>query len=153
MSADAPWTFRQARPDDHAAIVAVLDEWWGRPMTGMVPRLFLEHFHDTSTVAELDDGSMAGFLVGFLSPAQPQAAYIHFVGVRPDTRGQGLARNLYERFFELARSAGRTEVQCITGPSNTGSIAFHTALGFEVAGPIEQYEAPGEPRMTFRRTL
>jgi ribosomal protein S18 acetylase RimI-like enzyme len=75
------------------------------------------------------------------------------VGVHPDLRGEGLARTLYERFFATARADGRTEVQCITGPPNTGSIAFHRAMGFEVTGPIEDYESPGEARMSFRRPL
>lgn len=118
---------RSAEADDYDRIIGVVDEWWGRTVQGILPRLFLDHFHRTSFVAE-HEGELAGFLVGFPSPSQPEAAYIHFVGVHPRHRGDGLARRLYGRFFDLARAERRTIVRAITSPQNSGSIAFHTAL-------------------------
>ena len=44
--------YRSAVPEDRAWIVAVVDAWWGRPLARSIPRLFLEHFHQTSFVAE-----------------------------------------------------------------------------------------------------
>ncbi|MFI1381540.1 GNAT family N-acetyltransferase [Embleya sp. NPDC020886] len=143
---------RTARADDYDAIVAVLDAWWGRPIMDKLPRLFLDHFHPTSLVAE-DDAGLGGFLIGLLSPAHREQAYIHFAGVRPDLRRSGLARELYERFFTLARADGRTLVRAITGPVNTGSIRFHTAMGFTVHGPIADLDGPGADRMRFERSL
>ena len=45
------------------------------------------------------DYVLAGFLVGFMSPAQPGEAYIHFVGVHPKERSHGLGRRLYTTFL------------------------------------------------------
>lgn len=143
---------RPARPDDYDTIVAVLDAWWGRPMTDKLPRLFLDHFHPTSLVAE-DAAGLGGFLIGLLSPARPDEAYIHFAGVRPDLRRSGLARELYERFFALARADGRSVVRAVTGPVNTGSIRYHTAMGFTVHGPVADHDGPGADRMRFERPL
>jgi predicted GNAT superfamily acetyltransferase len=143
---------RTARPDDYEAIVSVLDEWWGRPMAHMMPRLFLDHFHATSLIAERD-GVLAGFLIGFHSPSSNGGAYIHFVGVAPEERRTGLARRLYKAFFEAAVQAGCTVVNAITGPVNTGSIAFHRAMGFTVRGPVPDYDGPGADRMVFERLL
>jgi predicted GNAT superfamily acetyltransferase len=143
---------RAARPQDYDRIAAVVDDWWGRELLGLLPRLFLDHFHDTSLVAE-SDGVLAGFLVGFLSPAQPEGAYIHFVGVAPQLRGRGLARRMYSLFFVQAQDAGATWVEAVTGPVNTGSIAFHRALGFSVEGPVPGYDGPGRDLMHFRRLL
>ncbi|GAB3745686.1 GNAT family N-acetyltransferase [Microlunatus parietis] len=130
---------RQAVPEDHDRIHPVLDDWWGRPIAAVLQPLFLDHFFGTSFVAD-DDQGLAGFLVGFLSPSRPEVAYVHFIGVRPDLRRTGLAADLYDRFFDLARRNGRTEVWAITSPLNDRSIAFHQALGFEVThqpdGPI-----------------
>jgi len=84
---------------------------------------------------------------------EPGLAYIHFVGVHPGKRGSGLGRALYERFFELARARGAREVHCITGPVNTGSIAFHTRMGFAPSGPIPDYDGPGDDRVTLKRKL
>ena len=121
-------------------------------MVDVLPRLFFVHFRDTSFVAERD-GALAGFLVGFLSPAEPAEAYVHFVGVSPEERGSGLGRALYERFFELARVNGRTRVSCVTSPLNSASIAFHEAIGFEPSRPLPGYDGPGEDRVVFTRSL
>jgi ribosomal protein S18 acetylase RimI-like enzyme len=143
---------RTARPADYDPIAAVADAWWGRPIVGVLPRLFLDHFHATSLVAE-QDGALAGFLVGFLSPSQPGEAYIHFVGVAPHLRRTGLAADLYTRFFTLAEGDGRTVVSAVTSPLNTGSVAFHRRMGFAVAGPVQDYNGPGHDLVTFRRDL
>jgi hypothetical protein len=91
MTAD--WTLRPATPDDHKTMIAVVDDWWGKPMVALLPRLFLDHFHTSSLVAETEDGEMVGLLVGFFSQADPTAAYVHFVAVDPERRGDGLARS------------------------------------------------------------
>ena len=144
--------FRTARPDDHGWISRVVDDWWGRPIVAAIPRLFLDHFWSTSTVVE-DGGRPVAFLVGFVSPSQPEQAYIHFVGVDPAHRGAGHGRALYERFFALAGERGASEVSAITSPVNTASIAFHRAMGFDVSDPIDGYDSPGEARVHFHRTL
>ena len=144
---------RRAEPADHARVVGVLNEWWGgRSMVDMLPRLFFVHFRDTSFVAERD-GELAGFLVGFLSQSDPDAAYVHFVGVDPAERGTGLGRELYERFFEAARAAGRTSVSCVTSTANSRSVDFHAAIGFAPSEPQLGYDGPGEDRIVLTRQL
>jgi len=91
--------------------------------------------------------------VAFLSPSLPDSAYIHFVGVDPVHRGAGLARTLYERFFDLASRSGRVRVTAITSPVNTDSIAFHERMGFTVRGPVYDYNQPGTAHMIFERNL
>src|SRR6266496_2909000 len=62
---------RNLSPSDYGAVIGVIDEWWGgRPMAGMLPRLFFEHFAVTSFAAERN-GTLAGFLAGFCSQSQP----------------------------------------------------------------------------------
>ena len=143
---------RTATAADYDQIIAVVDDWWGRPVRQALPRVFVDHFHATSAIAE-SGGELAGFLIGFLSPSEPDAAYIHFVGVHPSLRGNGLARILYERFFALARANARQRVSAITAPQNAGSIAFHTAMGFTVTPPIPDYDGEGSPKVLFERRL
>ncbi|MEU0842005.1 GNAT family N-acetyltransferase [Streptomyces sp. NPDC005962] len=146
-------TTRIARPEDYDAIVAVVDTWWGKPVTGLLNRLHLNHFYDTSLIAEGENGELAGFVIGFLSPSRPGEAYIHFTGVAPGMRRTGLARSLYEQFFAGARQDGRTVVKAITSPQNTRSIAFHTAMGFNCSEPLADYDGPGQDRVVFSRHL
>jgi ribosomal protein S18 acetylase RimI-like enzyme len=143
---------RMARPQDYDAIAAVVDDWWGRPILGAIPRLFLDHFHRTSLIVD-GPGGLLAFLVGILSPSQPEQAYIHFVGVAPQARGLGLGRRLYTEFLALARADGRSVVKAITAPVNTPSIAFHRAMGFSVTGPVPDYEGPGRDYMVFELRL
>ena len=145
---------RHAEPADHARVAAVIDNWWGgRQMRDMLPRLFFSHFRDTAFVAEDDAGELTGFLCGFLSQTYPEQAYVHFVGVSPEQRGEGLARRLYDLFFEAARAAGRTSLHCVTSPQNRASIAFHRRLGFEIEGEQENYDGAGESRVLLARAL
>lgn len=130
---------RNLNANDCDPITAVVDDWWGgRPMRQLLQRLFFEHFNSTSFVFE-DARGIRAFVIGFRSQTNPAAAYIHFVGVDPNLRQHGLAKRLYQKFFTTVAALGCTEVHCITSPVNTGSIAFHTHLGFEIlTGNAEQ---------------
>lgn len=157
--------FRRPGAADHARVVRVIPSWWDLPGTAnlglLLPRLFFQHFADTSTIVEDEGGELAAFLVGFRSSSQPDAAYIHFVGIRPDLRASGLARTLYERFFDAMRASGCRRVDAITGPGNVGSQRFHRAMGFELTGDSEiegvlarrDHDGPGEHRVGFTRPL
>ncbi len=155
-------SFRSIEPSDYDRVIGRVDAWWGgRPMQAMLPRLFFEHFRDTSLVVE-DDGEIVGFLVAFLAQSEPEEAYIHVVGVDPAHRRAGLGRAMYERFFDLARGRARSVVRCVTSPVNRASIAYHAALGFEVEpgdGVVDgvdvhlDHDGPGEHRVRFVRRI
>lgn len=130
-------------------------------MADMLPRLFFEHFGDTSFVAEID-GRVVGFLAGFLSQQHATDAYIHFAGIDPSYRGRGVARSLYERFFGVVAARGRTVVKCVTSPVNAESVAFHRHMGFtirpgnaELAGVQihENHDGPGQDRVLLVKNL
>lgn len=63
--------------------------------------------------------------------------YVDRVVVAPEARGQGLARDLYERVLhDYARTPGGGPVACEvnTDPPNPASAAFHARLGFVPVG-------------------
>ena len=145
---------RHAKPSDYGRVIGRVNVWWsGRDMAPVLPKLFFLHFEGTSFVAEDGEGDLVGFLCGFLSQTNDNEAYIHFVGVTPDKRGEGLGRTLYERFFDEVRSKGRTVVRCVTSPVIEGSVGFHEALGFEVDRVVEDYDGPGEDRVLLVKRL
>ena len=148
------FTIRHAQPSDYGRVIQHVNAWWGgRDMAPMLPKLFFLHFEGTSFVAERDDGTIAGFLIGFLSQTDDSEAYVHFVGIAPELRGSGLGRAFYERFFEIAREHGRTVARCVTSPANTASVAFHEALGFTADRVAKDYDGPGEDRVLFVKQL
>jgi GNAT superfamily N-acetyltransferase len=101
-----------------------MDDWWGgfqgeagaRQRALLLPRLFFQHFANSSYLVERVDRRLVAFLIGFLSQSRPDEAYIHFVGVDPVLRRVGLAAALYRRFFEHAKQRGARSVAAITSP-------------------------------------
>ena len=144
---------RNVRSSDCEQVLAVINDWWGgRQMADMLPRLFFDHFQNTSFIAE-QDGRMVAFLIGFVSQSQPEEAYIHFIGVHPDDRKHGIAQHMYNRFFETVRSLGCRKVRCVTSPVNEGSIKFHTRIGFEIEAEAENYDGRGNTRVLFIKMI
>ncbi|EGW39299.1 GNAT family N-acetyltransferase [Desulfosporosinus sp. OT] len=153
---------RKIEKSDYTPIISVVDEWWGgRHMADMLPKLFFRHFKDTSFIAEVD-GDLGAFLIGFISQSHSNEAYIHFIGVNPEYRTMGLGRKLYLTFFEKVVTKGCNIVQCVTSPVNTGSIGFHTRMGFNIekgdcqingVSVHSNYDGPGEDRVLFFRQL
>ncbi len=77
----------------------MVNEWWsGRDLQALVQALFFEHFASTSLIETAAVGVRC-FLLAFDSADHPDVNYIHFVGVRPDLRGEDRGRLLDERTF------------------------------------------------------
>ncbi len=66
----------------------------------------------------------------------PRFVYVDRVVVSATRRGEGLARQLYERLFATARAAGHDCVVCEVNydPPNPASDLFHEKLGFAEVG-------------------
>jgi len=129
-------------------------------MADMLPKLFFVHFRDTSFIAEKDK-QIVGFLIGFLSQTYLDQAYVRFLGVHPDFRRQGVARKLYESFFDAVRQRGRNVVRLVTSV-NKESIAFHKHIGFQIEpqdteyegiSVYQNYDGPGNDRVLFVKRL
>jgi len=146
--------WRRPRPTDHARILAVVDDWWGgRQMAAMIPRLFIDHFAQTSYVVDDEHGDLSAFAIAFVSPAEPAVTYVHFIGVDPARRGQGLGRQIYDRLSEQALTAGCDALKAVTSPINLASQAFHRRMGFTVSTPVPDYDGAGEDRVLLTKAL
>jgi N-acetylglutamate synthase-like GNAT family acetyltransferase len=153
---------RRARPDDWPAVTEVMVDWWGgRDLRALLPSIFFEHFTSTSLIVERR-GDLVAFLVGFLCQDHADEAYIHFVGVDPGLRHEGIAHELYRRFYAVARAHDRHVVRAVTSPVNQTSIAYHVHLGFRIVTgdgivdgvPVTLNEdGPGEHRVHFELHL
>jgi ribosomal protein S18 acetylase RimI-like enzyme len=142
---------RRATIDDLVAIVAEHRSFWGERDTSVLHHpMFVHEFGDTALVARAADGRLVGYLFGFVTI--DGVGYIHLVAVREGHRHEGIGASLYDRFEQLARARGAVVLKAYTRPENTGSIAFHGALGFG-ATEIADYAGPGEARVVFRREL
>ncbi len=149
---------RNIDTSDYASIITVLDEWWGgRHMADMLPKLFFKHFKDTSFIIE-ENNEVVGFLIGFVSQAYPNQAYVHFMGIHPQHRRKDYGRQLYQKFFKAVKQKGCDSVHLVTSPVNKKSIAFHMHIGFQIVegdcivdgvSVNTDYDGPGEDRVAF----
>ncbi|MBI2896493.1 MAG: GNAT family N-acetyltransferase [Deltaproteobacteria bacterium] len=142
---------REMTKADFDQVVEVIDQWWGGPVAQQAHPAFFHEFGDTALVA-VEDGELAGFVLGFIAPTAPPVAYVHLVGVRPDLQRKGLGQTLYERFAATCRARGVRQIKAITTLANEGSRKFHLALGFEerVDG---DYAGRGRARVIFVKRL
>lgn len=153
---------RSVKGSDYYVISPLVNEWWGgRNMSDMLPKLFFDHFTQTSFIAE-KDGKLVGFLIGFLSQTYSNEAYIHFVGVHPEYRKHNIGKHLYNEFFNVVKQNNRSIVRCVTSPVNKVSIAYHTNMGFEIEDGDRSvddlsintdYDGPNQDRVIFVKTL
>ena len=153
---------RHVLESDYIRVISVIDYWWGgRHMADMLPKLFFQHFQDTSFVAE-QDGQIIGFLIGFVSQTYSTEAYIHLIGVHPENRKSGVAKYLYQMFFDKVQDKGCKLVRCVTSPVNKTSIDFHTLMGFQMEKATVEvdgvqvsvnYDGIGQDRVLFVKEL
>ncbi|NDI36241.1 GNAT family N-acetyltransferase [Chengkuizengella sediminis] len=153
---------RSLKPTDYEIISPLIDEWWGgRKMRHLLPKLFFNHFNQTSFIVEKDE-EIIGFLIGFLSQTFSDKAYIHFVGVHPEYRKCNVGKQLYNVFFDIAKHYDRNTVHCLTSPVNKTSISFHQKMGFNIEeGNIEiegvsihtNYDGTGQDRVLFVKKI
>ncbi|MFA1822383.1 GNAT family N-acetyltransferase [Virgibacillus oceani] len=153
---------RTVNSSDYYVISPLINDWWGgRQMSDMLPKLFFDHFNDTSFVVE-EHGEIIGFLIGFLSQSKSDEAYIHFVGVHPEYRKRSIGKALYNKFFSKVQRENRNKVRCVTSPVNKTSIAYHTRMGFTVEQGDKtvdgtmvkaEYDGPGQDRVLFVKEL
>jgi predicted GNAT superfamily acetyltransferase len=149
---------RNVKSSDYYVISPLINVWWGgRQMSDMLPKLFFDHFNNTSFIAE-KDGQIIAFLIGFLSQSDTDVAYIHFVGVNPDHRKNQIGKQLYNEFFNVVKKNKRNVVRAVTSPVNKVSIAYHTKMGFHIekgdkevdgVSVFSDYDGPNQDRVLF----
>jgi predicted N-acetyltransferase YhbS len=66
----------------------------------------LSIFQSTSFIVKDENNRLSAFLIGFVSQTHPNVAYIHFVGVNPEIKNKGLAREIYNLCFSKVRNLG-----------------------------------------------
>ncbi|MBL8743693.1 MAG: GNAT family N-acetyltransferase [Myxococcales bacterium] len=149
---------------DYDQIVRVIDLWWEGPSTALAHPIFFYELGELARVVEWDDGTMVGFMLGFVadrratSGATRDAAevsrigYMHLIGIHPEYRRRGVARALYSAFEASCRAANCHAIKAITTHGNDGSVRFHLALGYTAAN-VEDYAGPGRARIVFEKAL
>lgn len=83
-----------------------------------------------------EEGSVLGYAYGSLPFARAAYAWSGEVSVylAPEAQGRGIGRKLYTALEAIMARQGYRTLYAIVTEENTGSVAFHTALGYRAAG-------------------
>ena len=154
-------TYRQATPDDAAAIAAVgaavieeLGEGSGLPPYGgpsgpgpMTVEAIAERiagYGDRGAMFVcVDEGGVCGFAALEPEPREEGCAVMG-VWLQPSARRKGIGRELALMALEFARAAGYAKVRGTLPAGNEAALAFFSEIGAlaQVVGGGMQYELP-----------
>lgn len=83
-----------------------------------------------------EEGRVLGYAYGSLPFARAAYAWAGEVSIylAPEARGRGIGRKLYTALEKLMEYQGYRVLYAIITEENTGSLAFHKALGYREAG-------------------
>jgi ribosomal protein S18 acetylase RimI-like enzyme len=137
------------------------------PMTterNSIYHIFTKFFKNTSLVVEDEDGSVRGFLLGFISQDNSENAYIHLLCLEKSLRGRKIAADLVNEFIKIVSSMGSKKISLITKPSNKTAIRFYNKIGFlsdksdetvEIDGinVFKGYNGPGHDKIVFYKFI
>ena len=92
-----------------------------------------EYFAGTSVVADLD-GSVAGFVIGFRVPEDPDTFFVWQVGVAARARRTGLAAAMVDHLLERT---GARFLEATVTPDNAASAALFRSVGTRHGAPVD----------------
>ncbi|MEV8036868.1 GNAT family N-acetyltransferase [Streptomyces sp. NPDC002742] len=135
--------------DFHQVLMDHPRYWGERDLRSLHLLALVQEFGSMCLVARAEDG-IRGYVFGFVTP--DGTGYVHLIATRDDARGTGLGRRMYTAFAEAAECHGARRLKAITSVGNTGSIAFHRSLGFDMR-IVDDYNGPGRTMAVFHRAL
>ena len=103
-----------------------------------------KEFLPTSLVAELEDGTVVGFVIGELYIGKygisQVGATIDTIGVDPDYRRKGIGEQLMDEFMDHLRDLGVKKINTLVDRNDTKLIHFFSANQFSPAKSIINLE-------------
>ena len=145
---------RDARPDDAAAIVSILNpiiearafSAFDTPFTVEAEREYIENLHPRAifrVAIRQSDQRLVGFqtLDAFAGYTTHAFDHVGVMGTYVDAaaRRQGVARKLFETTFEAAIAKGYEKIFTYVRADNQASLATYLGQGFRIVGTAERH--------------
>jgi len=144
---------RHVTPEDLDSVFSIEQETFD---TNAYPRFFFRQAYDVFgelfRVAEMEDGEIAGYILGSLQ-AGDTVGWIVSLAVRQEHRRKGIAKSLLNSVLERLSDRGTDTVLLTVEPANTGAIEAYRDSGFREVESIPDCFGPGEPRIVMGKEL
>jgi len=98
--------------------------------------LMATHFAASSAIAEDSDG-LAGYVVGYRLPEDPETLFVWQIGVHPRARGTGLARKLLNFLIHRPGKHPVRYLEATVAPSNEASQRLFRGFAKSMDVPCE----------------
>lgn len=124
-------TLRRARIEDKARVMQIEER--ATPNLRYLGTMFEHWVHDD--IGELCVAEVEGQLVGVskLTILYDGSAWLEALRVIPEAQGQGVGKQFYRRFFDLAEARNVSVMRMYTGVRNQTSRGLAEKFGFQVA--------------------
>jgi ribosomal protein S18 acetylase RimI-like enzyme len=138
-------TVREAGPADRALLTAFVEagfeELWQRPFPP--PTLDESHWHGKIALVAEEEGEPVGCAYGAV--VYDGVAHLNYVYVRPESRRQGVAKELVREFGVRVRAAGAEHLTLDVDTTNESGRTVWQRLGFtewarRVSSPLAELE-------------
>lgn len=148
---------RATRSDDIASLQEVLNQTGLFP-SDMLPELLAPFLAEATTTVWLTaqiGSDPVGFCFAEPEDMADRTWNMRALGVRPDHQGRGLGSRLVGACEDMLRIRGQRLLIVDTsgGPSFAPARTFYTANGFEEEARLRDFWAPGDDKVTFRKSL
>ncbi|MCX7300366.1 MAG: GNAT family N-acetyltransferase [Rhodobacterales bacterium] len=127
---DQEITIKHLGPDDLELLLAVPEGLFDDPVDAVQAADFLaDPMHEIMLAydGDLAVGMVTGTVV--LHPDKPPSMFVNELGTREGWIRRGIARDLAERFFDLARARGCEGIWLGTEPDNLPALGLYRSLG------------------------
>lgn len=117
-------SIRAPRPEDGPQVSRLIAETEKLDTNSLYANLLqCSHFAATCALAE-QNGSIVGWMSGYVPPAQPDTLFVWQICVSEAARGQGLARRLILDALARPESRHLSHVECTITAANSASWAL-----------------------------
>lgn len=138
------------RGDETAAVIALWTECGlTRPWNPPEADIALARGSPNAAILVAEEGGaiVCAFMVGH----DGHRAWVYYLAVAPDRRGQGWGRRAMEAAADWARQRGMPKLQLMVRRTNAGVVAFYESLGYLDGGTVVLERWLDEERGALRR--
>lgn len=107
------------------------------------------------TLVAHEDSDLVGYVCFGPTPMTEATWDLYWIAVAPDRQGQGIGKKLFGAFAESVKSRAGRQVRIETSSQEiyAATGGFYERLGFELAGKLRDFYAPGDDLLIFYRAL